>query len=423
MEMGVIHIGLLILILAAFVIAYFSARTWHWGYVVVVLGIFLSTLGFFVLSAEVLRINAVLRKEVNRLEDELVRVEAQNVVLVKGTSDTGIINELRNAEVRIPNEDAESIPSLAHLEHELLLATRNRGRVWWNVMPTGIDQSGAIQIGVERPVPAGINADSVVVLFEAGEPQLPDADGRPSGPQYLGQFRVTQASGQTATLQPTLPMDEYERRRLAESRGPWIMYDTMPADRHDVFAGMSDQQLREKLPPGSVEEYIRHGKEPGPDDDEFRQAGFDEAGKRLPPDQLAQAAKKQYQRRLRDYALEFDELSRRRVGLMVSIEAGQKDLERLQTALAAANELKAFREDEIGKLNTDLAGVTKEREAIERHLAQVKQQLARGQKLLAEALQRNSELENQLAARHRAATSSTLPATAVPAGPLALGVN
>jgi hypothetical protein len=259
----------------------------------------------------------------------------------------------------------------------------------------------------------------VVTLFEAGEPQLPDEQGRPRGPQYLGRFRVTQASGQTATLQPSLPMDDYERGRLAASRGPWIMYDTMPADRYEVFAGMSEQELRQKLPPGSVEEYIRHGKEPGPDDPELRQAGFDEAGKRLPPDQLGEAARREYHRRLRDYALEFDALSQRRVNLLVSIEAGQKDLERLQSALASANELKAFREDVNAKLNTDLAGLAKEREAIDRHLAQVKQQLARGEQLLADALRRNSELEDQLAARHAAATSAAPPGT--PTGPLALG--
>jgi hypothetical protein len=417
--MGVVHIGLLILVLAAFVIAYFSARTWHWGYVLVVLGIFLSTLGFFILSAEVLRVNSVQRTEVNRLEVELSSFEAQNVALEKGSSDTNVINQLRSAEVRIA-EDAESIPSLADLNHELLLATRDRGRLWWNVMPTGIDQTGAVQISVERPAPAGITADSVVFLFEAGEPQLPDEQGRPQGPQYLGQFRVTQATGQTATLQPTLPMDDYERQRLAASRGPWIMYDTMPADSHEVYAGMSEEQLRQKLPPGSAEEYIRHGKELRPEDDEFRQAGFDETGKRLPADQLATAAKKSYQRRLRDYALEFDELSQRRVGLMVNMAAGQKDLERWQSAQTAANELKATREDQKVKLNTDLAGITKEREAMERHLAQVKQQLARGQKLLADALRRNSELEDRLAAQHRA-TSAAPPAPAVPAGPLALG--
>jgi len=414
-----IQIGLLILVLAAFVIAFFSARTWHWGYVLVVLGILLSTLGFFLLTAETLRINAVLRSQVNDLEEDLAGFRAQNVALEKGSEDPTLLAELRNQEVRIP-EDAESIRSLANLEHQLRLKTRERGRVWWNVTPVGLDaQTGAVQIGIERPVPAGVQPESVVVLFEVGEPQSPAADGQPRGAQYLGEFRVTEATGQTATLQPVLPLDDYERQRLANSRGPWIMYDTMPADRHKVFAGMSEEELRQKLPPQSVEEYLRHGQPPGPDDDPLRVAGFDESGKRLPPDQLDQAAKKVYQRRLRDYALEFDELARERVMLAVNIAAAQQDRERLQTALAAAKELQAFREDEIQKLNTDLAGVTKERQAIESHLAQVQRQLARGRQLLAEALRRNSQLADELSASQTGSSGAASPAS--PPGPLALG--
>jgi hypothetical protein len=408
-----------VLALAAIVFAFFSAKTWHWGYVLVVVGIFFSTLGYFILAAEVLRINAVLRKQVNDLESRLVTFETQNDALEKGSDDATIINQLRSAEVRI-KDDQESIPSLAQLEHELLLAARERGRVWWNVTPVRVDAQG-VQISVERPVPAGIkpeDGETVVALFEVGEPALPEG-GQPRGAQYLGQFRVTAASGQTATLQPVLPLDDFERQRLAGSRGPWIMYDTMPADRYKILAGMTEEELRQKMPPQSVEEYVRHGKEARTDDDPLRVAGFDETGKRLPPDAIATAAKKLYQRRLRDYSIEFDELARRRLVLAVDIEAGKKDLERLQAALTSAQQLQVFREDEIKKLQVDLAGATKDQQAIEQHLAKLKQQLDRGNQLLAETLARNRELVRQLSARQTGGSSAAPPAQ--PAGPLALG--
>jgi hypothetical protein len=407
------------LALAVIVFAFLSAKTWHWGYVLVVVGIFFSTLGYFILAAEVLRINAVLRKQVNDLETNLTRVEAQNDALENGSDDTAIINQLRGAEVRIGEED-ESIPSMAQLEHELLLAARERGRVWWNVTPVRVDAQG-VQISVERPVPAGIKPDegeTVVALFDVGESALP-AEGQPRGAQYLGQFRVTAATGQTATLQPVLPLDNFEQQRLTASRGPWIMYDTMPADRYKIFAGMTEEELRQKMPPQTVEEYIRHGKEATDDDDPLRVAGFDETDKRLPPDAVATAAKKLYQRRLRDYSIEFDELARRRLVLSVDIEAGKKDLERLQAALTSAQQLQAFREDEIKKLQVDLAGATKDQQAIEQHLAKLKQQLERGNQLLAETLERNRQLERQLSARG-GVSGSAAPA-AQPAGPLALG--
>jgi hypothetical protein len=417
----IIHIVLLILLLASFVFAYFSARTWHWGYVLVVLGIFLSTTLFFILAAETLRINAVLRERANKTQADLDGVQARNVALEKGTSDAAIINQLRNEEVRIretPEEPAESIPGLAELDHQLLLETRNRGRVWWNVTPAGFNpQTGVVQIGVEGPQPAGIPPGSVVVLFEHGEPQLPDADGAPRGKQYLGEFRVTAAEAQTATLEPVLPLDEFEKRRIAASQPLWIMYDTMPPDRYQVFAEMSEEEIKQKLPPQSVNEYIRHGKEASRDDEEVRQAGFDESGKRLPPEQLAQAPTKLYQRRLRDYALEFDELAQRKLELLVDIEGIRKDNERLAASLESAKKLQAFREDELQKLNTDLAGVSKERQAIQQHLAQLQQRINRGRRLLEDTLRSNAEKARQLAA-------NPSPAAAAPApnpGPLVVG--
>jgi hypothetical protein len=401
---SIINIVLLILLLASFVIAYFSARTWHWGHVLVVLGVFLSTLGFFVLSAEVLRINAVLRKQVIETKSRLADYQARNEALEKGTDDSNLVGQMRNEEVPVlvlnEAELTESLDSLADLDHKLLLETRRRGRVWWNVSPTGFNQqTGEVTINVPRPVPAGVQAQSVVVLFEAGPHQLPAPNGAPRGAQYLGQFRVTRADAQTATLEPILPLDNFERQRIAASRGPWIMYDTMPADRHQVFADMTDEQLQESLPPPSVGEYIRHGEAASPDDDPTRVVGFDADGKRLPPDQVAQAPRKVYDRRLRDYALEFDELSRRRLDLVVDIAAAKQDLARLTAAQESAKKLQAYREDEIQKLNNDMAGVAKERQAIERHLAQVQQYVANGRRRLEELLRRNSEMARELASR------------------------
>jgi hypothetical protein len=177
------------------------------------------------------------------------------------------------------------------------------------------------------------------------------------------------------------------------------MYDAMPPDRHQVFADKSDEELKQMLPPQSVNEYLRHGEAAGPDDDETRVIGLDADGKRLPPDQVAQAARKVFSRRLRDYATEFDELSQRRLELVVDIAAARQDLDRLNTAQDSAQKLQAYREDDIQKLNNDLAGITKERQAIEQHLAQVQRYLANGRRRLEEVLRRNSEMARELATR------------------------
>jgi hypothetical protein len=386
------------LVLASFVIAFFSARTWHWGHVIVVVGIMLATFGFMLLAAETLRINRVYREAIDRKTEQLKAITALNNALRNGTSNPELIAQLRNEQepaVIIP-EGAESIASLSDLDHQILLATRRRGRVWRNVAKAGVDPATGVRVTIPAPTPSGLNKDTVVYLFEEGPAQLPAADGKPQGKQYLGEFRVTEAAGQQALLAPVQPLDPFEQQRLTTSQPPWVIYETMPPDRHAVFAEMTEDELKQKLPASSVQEYIRHGKETTTDDPDARKMGFDENGKPLPYEQLATAPKVVYWRQLRDYAAEFDELSRRRVAMDVAIAAVKQDLARFAVTLASAKEIQAAKEREVQLLKTDLTGIQKERQAIDQHLAKVQQQLTRARQLLAEALQRNAEMASQL---------------------------
>lgn len=412
-----ILIGLLILFIASVVAAYFGARTWHWAHVTLVVFVFLATVGFLILAAETLRINAVLRRQVNDLEQQVTRVEQDNEALLRGTDDGQIMGRLSSDEVRVP-EDADEMPSLGDLDHELHLITRLRGRAWTNVTPGGFDpQTDTVQATIESPQPSGLTADSVVYLFEAGEPTLPDPT---QGPQYLGEFRVTSVAGTQASMVATNQLDDFERQRLTAGRGPWIIYETMPIDRHTLFADYSEEQLRALVPQGSVEEYLRQGSPAGPDDDEWHRAWFDEQGNPLGPEDRDKAAKVLYDRRLRDYATEFEELARERVVLMADIAGVTKDNERLKLALESAKKLEAFRTEEINKLNIDLAGIKKERQIIEDHLATIERQLANARKLLADALARNEQLARRLAALQRQAAEQDRSSAAASDGPLAL---
>lgn len=383
--------------LASFVIAFFSAKTWHWGYVLVVEALFLATLGFFILAAETVRINAVLRGQVNRTQKDLDTFTTQNDALENGTSDSKIINQLSNLDpaVKMP-ADAETVPSIEQLDHELLIATRLRGRVWRNVKPSQPNaQTGVVNVSATP----GIKPQTVVYVFEEGPAQPPAANGARRGPQYIGQFNVTQVGAQGATLQPSLLLDAYERKRLAASRGPWAIYETMPLDRHEIFAGMTEKELQQLLPKQSLKEYLRDGKPATSDDDPLRVVGVDENGNRLPPGDLAKAVKKLYFRRLHDYAAEFSELIRRRVVMLTDEDAVKKDIARLESAQQVADQLKTARQDEARKLKSDLAGVTKERDAIEQHLAGVKKLLARALELTADLQKKNDQLANELTVR------------------------
>jgi hypothetical protein len=397
-ERGMVLYAIIGIILASFVVAFFSARTWHWAYVVVVEAFILATAGFFILAAETLRINAVQRKEVANLQDQLDKFVAKNDALRSGTNDTNIIGQLQNQEpaLKAP-EGAESIPSLAQVEHELLMATRLRGHVWRKVAAaTGVNpQTGAITIA---PTPPGVKAEPGMLVFVFEDPPAA-ADGSQKNAQYLGEFAVARVTPQQTTLQPVLGLDDFERRRLSASRVPWVIYETMPIDQHEIFASKSDQELKAKLPAKSVNEYLRDGKPATPDDDPLRVVGYDADNNRLPPADIAKAVKKVYSRRLRDYASEFDEKSRRRINLIADIDSVSKDIARLTSAQEVAKNLQTFREDERKKLTADLAGVTKEQQAVEQHLTQLNQQLARLRALTTELSRQNDQLAKQLAER------------------------
>lgn len=409
----IIWIVILLLFLTSIVAAYFGSRYWHWAHVTLVVLIFLAAVGYFVLAAETLRINSALRKQANTLEAQLAQAKANIEALDRGTKNSQIINQLSGLEVKIP-EDAEEVPSATELEHQLHLVTRLRGQVWRKVAPAGFDpQTGTVSVTIESPQPAGITADKILFLFEDGPPTQPDPN---QGPQYLGEFRVTEAAGQEVKMVSVNLLDDAEKQRIARSPGNWALYETMPVDQAELFAGLTADQLKKILPAASVEEYIRDGTPAGPDDDEWHVVGYDEDGNQLGPNDMSKAVRKVYRRRLRDYATEFADLNRRRVMLLGNIEAVKDDNEQLKAALASAEKLGAFREEEIRKLTIDLAGVTKERKLIEQHLATVQAQLANARKLLDQAIAENRRLADELARREAPPRSGDASAP----GPLAV---
>lgn len=418
----IIWIVILVLFIASLVAAYFASRYWHWAHVTLVVFIFLSAVLYFVLAAGVLQYNAAFRKQVNELQAQLAQTNDQIEALRTGTKNTQLLNQMRGipgategSELQIADE-AEELLSIGQLEHKLHLVTRLRGRVWRKVAPAGFDpQTGTVKVTIAAPTPSGLEPGRILFLFEDGPPAHPEPT---EGPQYLGEFRVTEVTGQVATLVTVNKLDDVELKRLANSPGNWAMYETMPVDEVELFAGMSADELRKLLPEASVEEYIRQGTPAGPDDDEWHVVGFDEEGNQLGPNDIGKAVKKTYQRRLRDYATEFAELNRHRVMLLASVAAVTEDNARLKTALASAEKLGAFREEEIRKLKNDLAGVEKERTIIEQHLATVQQQLATTRKLLNEAIAENRRLADDMARRE--AQRMERSGSAPPRGPLAV---
>lgn len=361
-----------------FVAVFLSAKNWHWSQFVLVLFIMLTSVGFLILAAETMRIHRGLRAKIPQMEEQLARLEQQNEALLRGV---------------------ENEAGIVQLEHRLQMLTRERGRAWRQVAPAGgLNEKGQIEVAIANPKPHGLDANTIVYLFEMG-------NGNPNNPvegrQYLGEFKVIESRESGVLLEPTQLLDQRTGERLARSEGPWSLYESMPSDRYETFAGMDEAELRKRLPASIVEEYLRHGQEATADDDPSNVIGFDENDVRLGPNDMGKAVKKVFNRPLRDYSYLFAELARRKAVMLAKRDALIEDNAKWESVLASAEKLTKFREQEIKLLEADLAGMKRDHEAIEKHLAAVNLSLKNARGLIDSLLAENSSLADRLTARVR----------------------
>jgi hypothetical protein len=129
----------------------------------------------------------------------------------------------------------------------------DRGRVWYGCRPQNV-QADSVNVAVGAPLPHQIQPGTVLWAFD----QL---DIRQGG-KYLGQFTVTNVTDQQVQMKPTLGLTNREAQRLQQAAAPevlWLLCETMPADKHDALAGLSEEELRAVLPENTVEEYLMDG--------------------------------------------------------------------------------------------------------------------------------------------------------------------
>ncbi len=365
-----IVLGLLVLVGLATIIM--SSKNWHWTQLVLVLSIFFAAIGVLFLGADTLRIHKNLRTNIPRLEKQLTSYQKQNKDLLNGTGDQlGILE----------------------LDHRLQIVARERGRVWRGVVFSGqVDPQGRVTIEINKPSPHGLEQDAILYAFEAGNPNMADPA---SGAQYLGEFRVAEVQAGGAMLDPILLIDKRAGQRLAASERPWSLYETMPIDRHRLFAGRPEAELRAMLPAESAEEYLRHGTKATDDDDQWHVTGLDEDGQRVGPDNIDSAVKRLYDRSLRDYAFIFNQLASEKVVALAKQRAVTEDNTKLDKALAGAKKTGLFRQRQLDSFSNDLAGMKQDRTAIESLSAEVRGLLQNFQQRIEIMRQTNSDLARQ----------------------------
>ena len=101
---------------------------------------------------------------------------------------------------------------------------------------------------IPQPQPHGLKMNTIVYVFEQGEPNVGGAGSRRqvSGrvPRGRGAARRRHArSGHPAGR-------SHAARACARSPGPWALYETMPADTHELFAGSHGGRAAATAPRG-----------------------------------------------------------------------------------------------------------------------------------------------------------------------------
>jgi len=155
------------------------------------------------------------------------------------------IVSLRTADHENPRPDTTFGVQQLHFDLDRMLS--NRGRIWANCQ-----KKGNIQLGKDGRAEVTVTCDEgnfsdnmLLYLFEDGDEQSPG--------KYLGEYivKAISQSGQSAPslvlVSTTQPM-KTQFDNLNASKMPWVLYEMMPSDQHELFATLPDDLRKKSFP-------------------------------------------------------------------------------------------------------------------------------------------------------------------------------
>lgn len=328
-----------------------------WNKVLLGFIIFLS-LPFFYLAARTLKTHQAWRSTTQAYEKALQETLDEQQALREGI------------------QEGEQVKAgLRQVKAELYKAMLGRGRVWTKAAlegrPTAQGPDGSFEVLVTLDTPDHqISDKTVLYVFEE---KLPLDGGR-----YLGEFKVDGVADKQIKLKPTRKMDKEEYDRVAGSASSWCIYERMPDDSHDLFAGMTEEESS-VLPEALLTEIGKHGKPAAAGD---------------PPDCVKDG---KYVRPLLDFERAFSAQHVRRSELTDLNHAAKRDLETVKTALALAEAQQKVHEKDVADTKQDLAVMESERDAAKAHLAEVEKELADKEKSIQQMIAQIQTMVGEIA--------------------------
>jgi hypothetical protein len=309
-------------------------------------------------------------------EAEIERLQKENRTLEEGSGDQGGQQQLGIRQVRM----------------ELSKLLLDRRRVWFKCEPKlpikvgREDGSAEITLNIEipktnpadtspdKPVAHGIAVSTVLYGFSAADVQKKGV--------YLGEFVTTNVTDKQVTLRPTDKLTPREIDRLENAKEPWILYELLPHDNHDIFADMSDEQKKALLSafsPETLKEYLKDGRPSAKDD----------------PKECVVDMK--YVRPLRDYRFLLDAEREKIVLLTDSLATAILDKKLVDDALAEAKKQEEACKRNIGTATQDLAKQGLVRDGVEAYRKSLDENLTSVQTAIARFIDSNKVMAGQIA--------------------------
>lgn len=315
--------------------------------------ILIASVAFFYFSARALKTHQYWRAIAQKQEQQLQQEKERRELLVNGSeSELGI----RQAMLQL---------------HQQLV---DRGRVWrgatvQRVEPGKDPKTGqptlALTVQTDTPDPHQIDKDANLVIFE-------EKDRQEKG-QYLGRFTVEAVAGKQLQLKPSMRLTEREVKRIQESRDKWCLYEIMPIDSHEAFAGYDE--LDTLIPATTLAEYTKDGQSADPNS--------------------AEAEK--LERKLRDYELLFTVFHEEYSVWLQKIGAATYDQASVEAGLEKAKREVQQCQKDVAQLKEENAKLVREGEVVKAHRQTVEAKLAEVQQAVAQTLTQNRQLAAEIA--------------------------
>ena len=318
-----------------------------------------SAIVFFYMTASTMKIRGYWYQSKVAHERAIKMAKAENAALIGGVAGD------------------PSSPGIRRLRLELHKTTIDRGRVWRNCTArVTTPETGVLSVTIDQPQPHGIADKSVLYLFSQADFE--------KGGRYLGEFRATgvDEGKKLVALQPAMKLSERELKRVAENRGPVIMYEVMPSDDHESFAGIKPADLKAVLPESSLTEYARDGQAANAEDPAERKA--------------KEGDKEKYVRRLRDYRVSLVDLFRDRTVLDERIVTRTNDVSRIEAAVAESKRQEEYCRSQITLLKKEVAEVRREQDATVAHRKMIQGKLDQLKQLIDTGIASNRAMAGEL---------------------------